>query len=387
MTLTFIPLPRACGLALAVAGLLMACKPQNTNPTASADLVTVNTLILQNRMVADRIDLDGTVAPVQQVNVTARVAGKLHQIGFKDGDQVKAGQLLFAIEPDTYVEQVKLNQARLDQAKSDYQRQLQLMKENATSVSNVESDLSNMQQAEANLRLAQINLSYTEEHAPFDGVMGRRQVDIGNYVGAAPGGTVLGTIVQIAPAYVNAAVSERDALRIREKMIQRGQSAKNRAGGTPVTAHLQGENPLAEVGVLDFVDHVVGGTSGTVALRGKFANQSYRFFPGLYAQLSVQLGPDRPALSVPRDLVMSDQQGDYVFVVDADNRAKRRNIRSNNLPSNLKEVLSGLSAGDRVVSVGYNKLSDGQAVNAVADTRPQAVASAASDQKSGGSAP
>ena len=122
-------------------------------------------------------------------------------------------------------------------------------------------------------------------------------------------------------------------------------------------------------------------------MRGKFANQSYRFFPGLYAQLSVQLGPDRPALSVPRDLVMSDQQGDYVFVVDADNRAKRRNIRSNNLPSNLKEVLSGLSAGDRVVSVGYNKLSDGQAVNAVADTRPQAAASAASDQKSGGSAP
>ena len=381
MTLTLSPLSRACVLVLATAGMLTACKPQSTTP-ASADLVTVNTLTLQSHMVADRMELDGTVAPVQQVNITARVAGKLQKIGFKDGDQVKAGQLLFAIEPDTYVEQVKLNQARLDQAKSDYQRQIKLMEENATSVSNVESDLSNLQQAEANLRLAQINLAYTEERAPFDGVMGRRQVDIGNYVGAGASGTVLGTIIQIAPAYVNAAVSERDALRIREKMNQQGQSVKNKAVGTPVTARLQSETPVTEIGVLDFVDHTVGGTSGTIALRGKFANQNYRLFPGLYAQMSVQLGPDRPALTLPRDLVLSDQQGEYVFIVDADSRAKRRNIRTNNLPANLKEVLSGLSAGEQVVSVGYNKLSDGQAVKAMADNTSE-LAATTSAQKTG----
>lgn len=381
MTLTLSPLSRACVLVLATAGMLTACKPQSTTP-ASADLVTVNTLTLQSHMVADRMELDGTVAPVQQVNITARVAGKLQKIGFKDGDQVKAGQLLFAIEPDTYLEQVKLNQARLDQAKSDYQRQIKLMEENATSVSNVESDLSNLQQAEANLRLAQINLAYTEERAPFDGVMGRRQVDIGNYVGAGAAGTVLGTIIQIAPAYVNAAVSERDALRIREKMNQQGQSVKNKAVGTPVTARLQSETPVTEIGVLDFVDHTVGGTSGTIALRGKFANQNYRLFPGLYAQMSVQLGPDRPALTLPRDLVLSDQQGEYVFVVGADSRAKRRNIRTNNLPANLKEVLSGLSAGEQVVSVGYNKLSDGQAVKAMADNTSEPAATT-SAQKTG----
>lgn len=381
MTLTLSPLSRACVLVLATAGMLTACKPQSTTP-ASADLVTVNTLTLQSHMVADRMELDGTVAPVQQVNITARVAGKLQKIGFKDGDQVKAGQLLFAIEPDTYVEQVKLNQARLDQAKSDYQRQIKLMEENATSVSNVESDLSNLQQAEANLRLAQINLAYTEERAPFDGVMGRRQVDIGNYVGAGAAGTVLGTIIQIAPAYVNAAVSERDALRIREKMNQQGQSVKNKAVGTPVTARLQSETPVTEIGVLDFVDHTVGGTSGTIALRGKFANQNYRLFPGLYAQMSVQLGPDRPALTLPRDLVLSDQQGEYVFIVDTDSRAKRRNIRTNNLPANLKEVLSGLSAGEQVVSVGYNKLSDGQAVKAMADNTSE-LAATTSAQKTG----
>ena len=352
-------------LALLSAFCLTACKPKPPSP--STDLVTVTTLTLQNRMVANRIDLDGTVAPVQQVNVTARVAGKLKHIGFKDGDSVKAGQLLFSIEPDSYIEQVKLNQARLDQAKKDYERQVQLSKENATSVSNVESDLSNLQQAEANLRLAQINLAYTEERAPFDGVMSKRLVDVGNYVGAAPGGTVLGTLVQIAPAYVNAAVSERDALRIREKFVKQGQSTKRKFDGTPVSARLQDEVNASETGILDFVDHLVGSTSGTIAVRGKFPNKDFRLFPGLYVQLSVQLGPDRSALALPRDLVLSDQQGDYVFVVGEDSRAKRHNIRTADLPGNLKEVLSGLSAGEKVVSIGYNKLSDGQAVKTLTD--------------------
>ena len=352
-------------LALLSAFCLTACKPKPPSP--STDLVTVTTLTLQNRMVANRIDLDGTVAPVQQVNVTARVAGKLKHIGFKDGDSVKAGQLLFSIEPDSYIEQVKLNQARLDQAKKDYERQVQLSKENATSVSNVESDLSNLQQAEANLRLAQINLAYTEERAPFDGVMSKRLVDVGNYVGAAPGGTVLGTLVQIAPAYVNAAVSERDALRIREKFVKQGQSTKRKFDGTPVSARLQGEVNNSETGILDFVDHLVGSTSGTIAVRGKFPNKDFRLFPGLYVQLSVQLGPDRPVLALPRDLVLSDQQGDYVFVVGDDSRVKRHNIRTADLPGNLKEVLSGLSAGEKVVSIGYNKLSDGQAVKTLTD--------------------
>jgi RND family efflux transporter MFP subunit len=357
---------RAWFLILITSLFLVACKPQPITP--STDLVTVTTLTLQTRMVADRIELDGTVAPLQQVNVTARVAGKLNHIGFKDGDPVKAGQLLFVIEPDTYVEQVKLNQARLDQAKKDYERQLQLSKENATSVSNVESDLSNLQQAEANLRLAQINLAYTEERAPFDGVMSKRVVDVGNYVGAAPGGTVLGTLVQIAPAYVNAAVSERDALRIREKFAKQGQSTKRKFDGTPVSARLQGEVNASETGILDFVDHLVGSTSGTIAVRGKLPNKDYRLFPGLYVQLSVQLGPDRAALVIPRNLALSDQQGDYVFVVGDDNRAKRRNIRTNDLPGNLKEVLSGLSAGEKVVSIGYNKLSDGQVIKTQAET-------------------
>ena len=103
-------------------------------------------------------------------------------------------------------------------------------------------------------------------------------------------------------------------------------------------------------------------------MRGKFLNKDYRLFPGLYVQLSVQLGPDRAALVIPRNLALSDQQGDYVFVVGDDNRAKRRNIRTNDLPENLKEVLSGLSAGEKVVSIGYNKLSDGQVIKTHTET-------------------
>jgi RND family efflux transporter MFP subunit len=130
---------------------------------------------------------------------------------------------------------------------------------------------------------------------------------------------------------------------------------------------LQGEANNSETGILDFVDHLVGSTSGTIAVRGKFPNKDFRLFPGLYVQLSVQLGPDHPVLALPRDLVLSDQQGDYVFVVGDDSRVKRHNIRTADLPGNLKEVLSGLSAGEKVVSIGYNKLSDGQAVKTLTD--------------------
>ena len=344
-------------LALCLAG----CKP-NQPPAPVIAAIPVAVSILTPVHIKDVITLDGTIAPSQQVNLVARVAGNLEAIHFKDGQWVKKGDLLFTIERPPYLDQLKLSQARLDQSRSDYNRQKELLKENANSEANVETSLSNLQQAEANVDIARTNLSYTEVRAPFDGVMGKRLVDAGNYVGASPGGTVLGTIMQIAPVYVNAAVGENEAIRIRYHQTQLNRDVSKSIGKTVVHAQLQGETEASETGVLDFIDHQLNPSSGTVAVRGIFANTRHHLVPGFYARLTIEASEGRTALVVPKSAVQTDQLGDYVYTAGADLIARRRGIGTALLPKENVEVTKGLSAGDRVVTEGYARLTDGQTV-------------------------
>ena len=358
---------------MSLAFVMQGCKPQTAAPAANAEPTEVVAQVIEPQRIKDVIELDGVVAPLQQVNLVARVAGALETVDFHDGERVKRGQKLFSIESASYVEQVKLNQARLNQSRSDYQRQAELLKENANSQANVDSSLANLQQAEANVRVAQINLEYTVIKAPFDGVMGRRQVDPANYVGATAGGTVLATIMQISPAYVNAAVGEREALRIRRKAAAGDRNAASGVGRLAVHAQLQGESGTKETGVFDFIDHQVTQSSGTVALRGRFANANRHLVPGFYAKLIIDLGAERQIVALPRTVLLSDQGGEFVFVVGSDNLARRRNITTAPLPGEGKEITSGLSAGERVVVVGQGKLTDGHAVRVSAPGKPGAT--------------
>jgi RND family efflux transporter MFP subunit len=350
------------------AALLLACvascHKSQTHAKDAAPAVAVTVETLASKRIHDEIELDGSVSPMQQVNLVARVSGTLEQIKFKDGDRVRAGQVLFIIEQPPYIDQINLNQAKLDQNRADYRRQSELLKENANSQANVETSLSNLKQAEANVSLAKLNLDYTVVKAPFDGVIGRRQVDVGNYVGATQGGTVLATVMQISPAYIYASIGEREALRVRAKMppgeVTRG------VGRAVVHARLQGDAGAGEVGVLDFIDHQVNPTSGTVQLRGRFDNSDYHLVPGFYAKLTIDVGPDRDALVLPSALIQSDQQGEFVFVVSEDNHAHRRNVSTSPLPGEEKEIVSGLTPGERVVVRGGNKLTDGEPVQIIA---------------------
>ncbi len=340
--------------------LLSACG-KNTAPPITATPITVEFSKVQAAPLQDVLELDGVVAPSQSVNLVARVAGMLEQIHFADGDVVHRGQVLFTLEQGSWREQVKLNRARVEQSRSDYERQTQLLKENAGSQANVDVARSNLQQAEANLKLAEINLSYTEIRSPFDGVMGRHQVDVGNYVGSTAGGTVLGTVLQLAPAYVNAAVGERDALRLRGKTtLPRGKH-----NNIVVHARLQDQNEGGESGTLDFIDRQFAAGTGTLALRGRFSNTDYHLIPGFYAKLIIDIGAKRRAILVPRAAVQSDQQGEFVFIVDKDQTARRRKVTTVTAPGENREVSSGLSEGERLVVAGYAKLSDGVAVQSV----------------------
>src|ERR1043166_3606891 len=191
-------LPLALGSALALAPLVGGCRKSADLMMQPLPSVTVNPPA--ECPVTEYLELTGTVAASKSVDLVARVSGYLQSVNFEDGAYVNAGQLLFVIEPEPYKQQLALNEAQLLQAQSEYDRQLELVKQNATSTANVEKWLSSRDQAKAQVELAKINLSYTSVTAPFSGRIGRRQVDPGNLVGAG-GATKLANLQQLMPIY------------------------------------------------------------------------------------------------------------------------------------------------------------------------------------------
>ncbi len=349
-------------LILLILFALMGCEPKPAVNIKAGSPVAVKVQVLIKQSVQDLLELDGTVAPMQQADLVARVSGTLLSVNFKDGQPVSRNQVLFTLERGPYLQQLKLNQAKLNEAKSQYSRQKHLLAENATSQASVDSALSDLLQSQANVELARINLDYTVIRAPFDGVIGKRQVDAGNYVVASTGATVLGTIMTVSPAYVNAAVGEQDALRIRQQHGALGASQASAVGSTLAFARLQGERKSGSIGVLDFVDHQLNPTSGTLAVRGRFANVDNYLVSGMYAKLVIDLGSKRDALLIPRDALSSDQRGEFVYVVDDQHIAHRKPLITVPSAGEEREIISGLRDGERVVTAGGGKLSEGQQV-------------------------
>jgi membrane fusion protein, multidrug efflux system len=185
----------------------------------------------------------------------------------------------------------------------------------------------------------------------------------------SPGGTLLATIQKLSPAYVNAAVGERDVLRLRERVAARGRGGQAVAERVPVQATLQGEDQTPEHGELDFIDRQVLPGTGTLAVRGRFSNLDGRLLPGYYARLSIDLGQPREALLIPRAAILSDQQGNFVYVAEGD-VARRRGVQTQAARGEFNEILSGLKAGELLIVSGTTKVADGRKVQ----TQPAAAA-------------
>ena len=337
---------------------LIGCK-RHVEVAAPLPSVTIQHPVSQP--VTEYLELTGTIAASKSVDLVARITGFLESVNFKDGDFVESNQLLFVIETEPYQQQVALNEAGLVQAQSEYDRQEALMKENATSTSNLEKWRSSRDQAKAQVELAKINLGYTRITAPFAGRIGRRQVDPGNLVGAG-GATKLATLEQLRPIYANFNLNERDALHMRERLREAGLEPKAAVGKAPVLIGLSNEKGYPHKGVLDFTDNDISSSTGTIALRAIFDNDDRYLFPGLFVRVRIPLGEPRPALVVPASAIGSDQQGDYVFVVESNDVVARRSIEKGPLTIDGCVIKTGLTATDRVVVNGVLNARPGEKV-------------------------
>lgn len=355
--------PRAIGISIVVlfALIVITCL-KSCGKSVNQSPIPVTTAVPLSQEIRSFATFDGVVDPYLTVNLDARVKGYLTKIGFSDGAMVKKGDLLFVIEQDTYIQEVKLKQAIYTEAKIEYGRQKSLLKENATSQAAVDKALSQYQQSEANLTLAKINLGYTEIKAPFDGLMGRHLLDVGTYLDTSTKGVQLSTIQQISPIYVYFSINERDFLKFQQG-VDPNAERKSEVNTLPVFVGLQSEAGYPHEGVLDYAANLISTETGSLQLRAIFKNENYTLIPGLYARVMAQYGSSRQALLVPNTAVMSDQVGDYVYVLDANKRAQRQDISLGQRFEKYVEVTKGLAATSQVVINGFINLSTNQLAN------------------------
>jgi RND family efflux transporter MFP subunit len=339
---------------------LTACDKKAPPKASPPPAVTVAKPVSQN--VRSFEIFDGNVAAYLSVDLEARVPGYLTKIAFQDGASVKKDQLLFVIEQDQYAQQVNLTKAVFQEAKIEIRRQQALFKDNATSQSAVDKAMSQYLQAEANLKLAQINYGYTEVRAPFDGLMGRHLIDVGNYLGASPQGVKLATIQKINPIYVYFSINERDLLKYQKRFVNEN-DRKSQVNKLPVHVQLQGEEGYPHSGTLDFAANLLSTSTGSLQLRAELPNTKFNLLPGLYAKVRVEYGEPRLAVLIPNSSVQTDQQGDYVFVMDESKKVSRRNIKRGQRFPPLVEVTSGLTANESVITNGFINVRDGLVVN------------------------
>jgi RND family efflux transporter MFP subunit len=361
-------------LVIVAAAIALSACEQNTYVPPPPPKVEVAVPV--QRPITRFLEATGNTAPIQNVDLVARVQGVLQAINYQDGTLVKEGTSLFTIEPETY--KLKLEQAQaaeagarasLKQTDLDFKRQTELVQRQAVSQSILEQSTSardnaqaNLLQAQVNTKIAAVNYGYTNVVAPFDGIVTAHLVSVGELVGAASPPTQLASIVQLDPIYVNFNVNEQDVLRIREEARQRGLTVSE-LKQLPVEVGLQTDSGYPHKGKLDYISPTLNQSTGTLAVRGVLPNPDRVLLPGFFVRVRVPVEQQQNALLVPAVALGSDQAGRYVLVVNGENVVEQRKVQTGPLEGELRVIESGLKADDRVVTAGLLRAIPGQKVD------------------------
>jgi membrane fusion protein (multidrug efflux system) len=319
----------------------------------------------------------GRIQATDRVNIVARVDAYLDKRSFTEGAEVKKGDLLYRLEQGPFTADVQAKQAAIAQfqaqlknADATLYRARTLLNTVAGQQSNVDTAIAaddalkaQILGAEAQLQQSQINLGYTEIRAPIDGKIGRTAVTIGNYV--TPNSGVLTTIVSQDPMYVVFSIPSRTAIALRDRAAENPDAAV-------IKIRLPGDRLYGQTGTLDFIDNTVATNTDTITLRGAVSNPpisgakaraTRELVDGEFVTVVLEDAEPIEAVTVPRAAVLLDQGGNYVYVVDADNKAQQRRVKLGPALPTSVAVTSGLAEGDRVIVEGIQRVRPGQPVS------------------------
>lgn len=307
----------------------------------------------------------GRFEAFQRVELKPRVSGYVDQVNFKEGSDVKFGDLLFTLDKRPFeiaVEAAKAEVARahaqVEFAKADLERAAPLVESKALSEQVYEQRKSSLGVAEAQvmsaasqLKSAELNLEWAEVRAPISGRISDKKIDVGNLViGGQVNATLMATIVSTDPIHFVFDTSEADYLRY-QRLNQAGKRDSSPNTPTPVRLKLADENDWIHQGTMDFIDNAFNEHSGTLRGRAIFPNKDGLLTPGVFARLALYAG-DIDALLVPDDAIVSDQAHKIVYTVNADNVIVATPVELGQIYEGLRVIKSGLKPDDRVVIEG-----------------------------------
>ncbi|EKA3121109.1 TPA: multidrug efflux RND transporter periplasmic adaptor subunit VmeY [Vibrio alginolyticus] len=311
----------------------------------------------------------GRIEAVEDTNITAQISGYLKARHFEEGQMVEKGQLLYSIEPSSFEAQVASAKAALAQAKAalkkaelDHTRGKNLLPRGSISQSEFDAltaallgARAELEAANAQLKLAEVNLSYTQIRAPFSGRISDTKVSTGDLV--SPSSGVLTTLVSLDPVHTSFSVSERERLAMGMDQVKGDGSAESNR--VEVQLELENGQFFEHLGKLDFLGNRIDTKTGTIAMRALVPNPDQKLLPGQHIKVNLRDKNTKDVIVIPRRAVQTDLEGDFVMVMAEGSVAERRNVELGPQVEQGIIIREGLDQEDTVITQGLQRVRNG----------------------------
>jgi membrane fusion protein, multidrug efflux system len=376
---------KAISLSACLFLFLLSCSEKKNAETTAVPPPDVSVVETTARDVPLYLQFVGETHGLKDIAIRARVEGFLEGIHFKEGSEVKKGDLLYTLESQPFEEKVAARKSAvaeaetmLAKAKGDLDRIKPLAKINAVSKSDLdaataayEASKSSLEAAQATLRAANIELGYTKIYSPIDGIIGKTQAKVGDFVGREPNPVILNTVSQVDTILVTFFITESQYLEVARQIAKTDSGTRDERKANLELILIDG-SVYEHKGRIDFVNREVDTSTGAMLVQASFPNPEKLLRPGQFVKVRIQSKVVKNGILIPQRCVMELQGLHQVFIVDANNKVATRQITVGPKVDSFWLISDGLKPGEKVIYEGLQKVKDGVTVKpTVVDVKPE----------------